>query len=386
MSTVLEMAKKLNKEWNDKNLAIFGNIVPSFERFRTGNLGIDLPIGSGCVEGRLIEIIGKYSSGKSTLACTLLKAYMDKYPEKTCVYFDIEHALDLNFMARITGIDLSRLMYVCPSSMAAEDICQAILDIQENSDDLGCIVIDSLPSLVVREVADNELAKDMGMRGSVAKLLHKFLPQMADLVHARGNNFIMINQSREAKLPNGAIQYTQPGGLAPAFYSSLILRLGTRNWTLGDKVDLPASKSEGCDGFRIKFAVEKNKTSDSRIASGFCTYRYDNYEGGEGMDSSFDNIEIAVKYGFIEKINNVTHRIKNLETGDYYLDDEGSELKITGGMPGVRKYFRENPEFSKEYMTSVLNYLSRDNGPAVNLLDQESLEEIKQEIGVDKED
>lgn len=385
MSTVLEMAKKLNKDWNDKNLANFANVIPTFERFQTGNLGIDLPTGK-IVEGRLIEIIGKFSSGKSTLACTLLKAYMDKYPEKTCVYFDIEHALDLNFMARITGIDLSRLMYICPSSMAAEDICQAILDLQENSQDIGILVLDSLPSLIVKEVADNDLSKDMGMRGSVAKLLHKFLPQMADLVHAKNNCFIMINQSREQRLPNGAIQYTQPGGSAPSFYSSLILRLGTRNWTLGDKVDLPASKSEGCDGFRVKFVVEKNKTSDSRIASGFCTYRYDNYEGGEGMDSSFDNIEIAVKYGFIEKINNVTHRIKNLSTGEYYLDDNGEELKITGGMPGVRKFFRENESFRKEYFDSVLNYLSKDNGPAVNLLDEKSLDEIKEEIGMNKED
>lgn len=380
-NTVLQLAKKLNKEFNDENLALLADVVPQYKKLALGNLGVDYSLKGGFPYGRIIEIAGKFSSGKTTMACALIKAFQDENPDKMCVYFDIERSLDIKFQVEINGIDPNRLIYVGPSAMSAENVCQAIIDFQQ-SDDIGLIVMDSIPSLVVKEVAEAPMEKDLGMRASVAKLLHKFLPSMADQVASKGNIFCLINQVRESKAMNGATIYTLPGGSAPQYYSSVILRLGTRNWTLGDKVDLADSKSEGCDGFRIKFLVTKNKTADSRVSSGFLTYRY-----GTGIDFNFDNLEVALQYGFVERLNSTMYALKNLDTGDYYLDENGEMLKFRGKQ-AVRDFLRDNPDFNKEYVSMLLRHMTSEtqDNKKIDLLDEESIKEIKEEIGVENEE
>ena len=105
--------------------------------------------------------------------------------------------------------------------MSGEQILEMILELQE-ADDIGLIVLDSIPALVPQSIMENEFTKDMGMRGNMAKGLHKFCPTMCDKLARKGNIMIMINQVRVAgKTFTGANIYAEPGGDAPRYYASV---------------------------------------------------------------------------------------------------------------------------------------------------------------------
>ena len=86
MSSVFEIAKKINKEYSDNKLAITADVTPHYVKLSTGALGMDYPLFGGLPEGRIITFAGLFHSGKTTAACLAVSAYQRKYPEKTCVY------------------------------------------------------------------------------------------------------------------------------------------------------------------------------------------------------------------------------------------------------------------------------------------------------------
>jgi len=103
MGTLADLAKKLNKEYKDNNLMIISDIKPDYERLPTNALGLDYILGGGLVLGRLYEFSGLFHSGKTGAACVVLAAYQRAFPDKTCVFVDAEHTLDLRFWAKMTG-------------------------------------------------------------------------------------------------------------------------------------------------------------------------------------------------------------------------------------------------------------------------------------------
>ena len=157
-----------------------------------------------------------------------LAAYQRENPDKICCYIDVEHSLDLQFQALMNGIDLERLYYISPEGMSGEQILEMILEL-EDTEDIGLIVLDSIPALVPQSIMENEFTKDMGMRGNMAKGLHKFCPTMCDKLARNGNIMIMINQVRVAGTTfTGAAIYKEPGGDAPRYYASVKVRFGKR--------------------------------------------------------------------------------------------------------------------------------------------------------------
>ena len=196
MASILEIAKQLNKEYKDDNLAIVSSVKPNYTRMPTNALGLDYILGGGIPLGRIIEFSGLQHSGKTTAACVVLAAYQRAFPDKTCIYVDVEHSLDLKFQAKMTGLDLNKMLYVSPNGLTGEQICDAIIEF-EKADDVGCIVLDSLPALLPAAVMENDLTKDAGMRGTMAKTFHRFFPEMNDMVARKENLFIAINQVRD---------------------------------------------------------------------------------------------------------------------------------------------------------------------------------------------
>lgn len=97
MAKIADLAKKLNKEFKDENLAIFSDVKPEYQRLATNALGLDYILGGGIVLGRCYEFSGLFHSGKTGAACVVLAAYQRAFPEQTCVFVDAEHALDLKF-------------------------------------------------------------------------------------------------------------------------------------------------------------------------------------------------------------------------------------------------------------------------------------------------
>lgn len=381
MASILEIAKQLNKEYKDDNLAIVSSVKPNYTRMPTNALGLDYILGGGIPLGRIIEFSGLQHSGKTTAACVVLAAYQRAFPDKTCIYVDVEHSLDLKFQAKMTGLDLNKMLYVSPNGLTGEQICDAIIEF-EKADDVGCIVLDSLPALLPAAVMENDLTKDAGMRGTMAKTFHRFFPEMNDMVARKENLFIAINQVRDdGKTFTGIQKWKETGGSAPAYYSSIIIRFGTRKFTLGDNMDAcGSSNGEGADGFRLLYKVLKNKCGSCARGGGFMTFRYET-----GFDWINDLLEIALGFGFIKRLSTVTYQLVNLETGEVYYDEDGVELK--GKKADLVEYIKTNVPFQKEYLAMLNRVISADDSKSYGeLLDERTNAEINaQQAGVENQ-
>lgn len=376
--TVLEIAKKLNKVYKNEKLALTADVIPAYRRLACNDLGADFPLYGGLPYGRIVTVSGKEHSGKTTGACVFLAAYQRANPDKTCVFVDVEHALDKEFQSAMTGLDLTKLLYVNPEGMSGEQIMDAILEFQD-SDNIGMIVLDSIAALVSSRDYDSDMEKDNGMAASIAKPLAKFIRKMLDTLSAKDNILLLINQVRQVGTTfTGAAIYDEPGGHSPKYYASVKLRFGTRTFTQGDKVD--CRDGENADGFRLMFATTKNKTASTQRGGGFLTFRYDT-----GLDWVTDLLEVAIKYDFIQRPNNMTYILTNLETGEPYQDDNGNPLKFVGKQK-LKDYLKENIEFQTKYINMLNEHIQASSNQYGSLLDKRQLAEmIEQEHSCEKE-
>lgn len=380
MATIASIAKKFNKEYKDDNLMIVSDVKPSYERMSTGALGLDYVLAGGIPLGRILEFSGLMHSGKTTAACVVMAAYQRKFPDKTCVYIDVEHSLDLRFQARMTGLDLSTMYYVNPNGQSGQQILDMIIEMQQ-ADDIGMIVLDSLPALIPAAVMENDLTKDAGMRATMAKPLYPFCASMASLVAAKNNIFLMINQVRDdGKTFTGIQKWKEPCGAAPSYYSSIIVRFGTRKFTLGDDMDACGAKNgEGADGFRLFFKILKNKCGACNRGGGFLTFRY-----ATGFDWINDLLEIALGFGFIKRLTTVTYSLVNLETGEVYQDEDGNDL--TGKKADLIAYIKANAKFQAEYLAMLNRVISNEDQNYGNILDERANAEIDaQQAAIDSQ-
>ena len=370
MASIKDIAKKLNKEYKMDDLIVKSDIKPNYERLACGAFGMDYPLFGGLPLGRICVYSGQAHSGKTTAACCELAAYQRKFPDKTCVYVDVEHALDLQFQANMNGVDLEKLYYVDPHGLSGEQICDMIVELQK-SDDIGLIVLDSLPAMIPAAVLENDLTKDAGMRGTIAKKLYPFLSIMQSMLVEKNNILILINQVRDdGKTFTGIQKWKEPCGGAPSFLSSVSVRFGTRKFTLGDDMDACGAKNgEGADGFRLHFKIMKNKTAPCNRGGGFITYRY-----ATGLDWLNDLLEIAIGFNFIQRLNNVTYQLVNLETGEIYKTEDGAELK--GKKADLIEYIKNNVKFQAEYLAMLTKFISADDSSYGSLLDERASAEI----------
>ena len=371
MASILETVKKLNKEYKTDNLIIKSNILPHYERLATSALGMDYPLFGGLPLGRICIYSGLQHSGKTTAACCEMAAYQRKFPDRVCVFVDVEHSLDLKFQANMNGLDLDKLYYVnVPAGMSGEQVCDLIVELQK-SDDIGMIVLDSLPALTPAAVLESDLTEDKGMRGTMAKKLYPFLTEMQALLAEKNNILICINQVRDdGKTFTGIQKWKEPCGGAPQFLSSVSVRFGTRKFTLGDNMDACGSTNgEGADGFRLQFKIMKNKTAPCNRGGGFITYRY-----ATGLDWVNDLLEIALAFDFIKRLNNVTYQLINLETGEVYTDENGNLLQ--GKKADLLDYIKTNIPFQTKYLAMLNRYISASDDTYGSLLDERASAEI----------
>ena len=380
MASILEIAKRLNKEYKTDKLAVVADIKPTYERLSTGALGLDYPLFGGLPLGRICVFSGLQHSGKSTAACVALAAYQRRFPQQTCVYVDVEHSLDLKFQAAMCGIDTSKLLYIDPIGLSGEQICDLIIELQKG-DDTGLIVLDSLPALVPAAVLENDMTKDAGMRGTMAKKLYPFLAVMQSEIAERNNILICINQVRDdGKTFTGIQKWKEPCGLAPQFYSSVSVRFGTRKFTKDEDMDAcGASNGEGADGFRLQFKIMKNKTAPCNRGGGFMTFRY-----ATGMDWVHDLLEIAIGFGFIPRLNNVTYQLVDPVSGEVLYDEDGKELK--GKKNDLIDYIKTNIPFQAKYLGMLNKAIANEDASYGSILDERAAAEIDaQERAVSEE-
>lgn len=283
----------------------------------TGSLGLDIALGVGGVpKGRIIEIFGPESSGKTTLALHIIAESQKK--GGLCAFIDAEHALDPEYAKRL-GVNIDELLISQP------DTGEQALEILESlirSGSISCAVIDSVAALTPQA----EIEGEMGDRhiGLQARLMSLALRKLTAIVARSGTTVIFINQIR---MQIGTMMFgnpeTTPGGKALKFYSSV--RMDVRRIA-------QIKKGEDVIGNRVRVKIVKNK-----VASPFKMAEFDLLYG-EGISYFGEIISLGLKYGILEKSGN-SLSYKN--------------LKIGKGMDSAKDYLKENPEIAKELIQAI---------------------------------
>ena len=287
------------------------------EAISTGSLSLDLALGIGGVpRGRIIEIYGPESSGKTTVALHVVAEAQKK--GGNAVFIDVEHALDPVY-AQALGVDIDSLLVSQPDTgEQALEICEALV----RSGAIDVVVIDSVAAMVTKA----EIEGDMGDShvGVQARLMSQGLRKLTGAISKSNCVAIFINQLREKiGVVYGNPEVT-PGGRALKFYSSV--RLDVR------RVEQLKSGTEVI-GNRTRVKVVKNK-----VAPPFKEAEFD-IMYGQGISREGEILDLAIKLGIIQK------------SGSWLSYGEN---RLGQGRDNVKNYLRENPEFMEEIARQVM--------------------------------
>ncbi len=288
----------------------------------TGSIGLDAALGIGGVpRGRIIEIFGPESSGKTTLTLHIV-AEAQKQGGITA-FIDAEHALDPEYAKRI-GVKINELLVSQP------DTGEQALEIVESlvrSGKIDVIVIDSVAALTPKD----EIEGDMGAQhvGKQARLMSQALRKLTAIVARSKTVVIFINQIRMQIGVMFGNPETTPGGKALKFYTSV--RMDIRRIA-------QIKKGEEVVGGRVRVKVVKNK-----VAPPFKQTEFD-LMYNEGISRQGELIALGEKMEFIKKSTG----------GSYtYLPTEGEEVKLGRGYDATRQFLKENPKLEHELLTRV---------------------------------
>jgi recombination protein RecA len=305
----------------------------------TGALSIDLALGVGGIpKGRIIEIYGPESSGKTTL--TLHIAAECQKAGGTVAFIDAEHALDTNYAANL-GVDIPNTLISQPDS--GEQALE-IADMLVRSGAVDLLIVDSVAALTPRA----ELEGDMGdsHMGLQARLMSQALRKLTGSISRSNTTVVFINQLRMKIGVMFGNPETTTGGNALKFYASVRLDI-RRTGAIKD--------GENVIGNRTKIKVVKNK-----VAPPFKEVEFD-IMYGTGISQEGDLIDLASKEGIIEK------------AGAWYSYDNA---KIGQGRENAKNFLAENPMILEEIKTKVLNkYGLGQNNNKIDLSTGEIIEE-----------
>ncbi|MFO0593385.1 MAG: recombinase RecA [Polyangiaceae bacterium] len=251
---------------------------PAIPVMSSGSLGLDIALGGGYPRGRIIEIYGPESSGKTTLTLHAIREIQKD--GGVAAFIDAEHALDVKY-ARAIGVDTSKLLVAQPDSgEQALEICESLV----RSGAVDLVVIDSVAALVPKA----EIEGDMGdpHMGVQARLMSQALRKLTGITHRTGTTIVFINQLRQKIGVTFGNPETTTGGNALKFYASV--RLDVRR--VGQ-----IKVGEEAVGVRTKVKVIKNK-----VAPPFREAEFD-MRWGSGVDQAGELLDQGLSLGVIEK-------------------------------------------------------------------------------------
>jgi recombination protein RecA len=282
----------------------------------TGSISLDEALGVGGVpRGRIIEIYGPESSGKTTLSLHIVAEAQKK--NGICAFVDAEHALDPEYAKKI-GVNLDELLISQP------DTGEQALEITESlvrSGKIDVIVIDSVAALTPRD----EIEGDMGAHhvGKQARLMSQALRKLTAIVAKSKTVVIFINQIRMQIGVMFGNPETTPGGKALKFYTSV--RLDIRRIA-------QIKKGEEIMGGRVRVKVVKNK-----VAAPFKVAEFD-LMYNEGISREGELLALGEKYGLVQK------------AGSSY---SYGEVKLGRGYDASRTFLKENPKITSEVLKKI---------------------------------
>ena len=312
--------KQIDKAFGKGALIRLGDKkVEPMEVISTGSLGLDLALGvGGLPRGRVVEIYGPESSGKTTLTLHVIAECQKN--GGVCAFIDAEHALDVNY-AKNLGVDTDNLLVSQP------DYGEQALDILETvirSGAVDLVIIDSVAALTPKVEIDGDM--DDIQVGLQARLMSKALRKITSVVHKMNTTVIFINQIR---MKIGMTGYGSPetttGGNALKFYSSVRLDI-RRIATL--------KQGENAIGNRVKVKVVKNK-----VAPPFKVIEFD-IMFGKGISKMGELIDYGVKLDIIDK------------AGSWF---SYGDSKIGQGKENSKQFLIDNPEIAIEVEKKILD-------------------------------
>ncbi len=291
------------------------------ETIPTGSLSLDLALGGGIPKGRIIEVYGPESSGKTTLTLHAI-AEIQKLGGQAA-FIDAEHALDPEYAKRI-GVNLDNLLVSQPDSgEQALEIVETL--VRSNAVDL--IVIDSVAALTPRA----EIEGDMGdsHMGLQARLMSQALRKLTAAVSKSNVSIIFINQIRMKIGVMFGNPETTTGGNALKFYASVRMEIRSAG-----KIEGAAADGKELVGNRVKVKVVKNK-----VAPPFRTAEFD-IMFNRGISTEGDILDLSERYSITRK------------SGAFY---SYKEQNIGQGRENAKSYLKENPKVMKEIEHAVVS-------------------------------
>ncbi len=335
MSTDIERSKAIDaavatieRMFGKGAIMKYGNAdIPKIEAISSGSIGLDVALGIGGVpKGRVIEIFGNESSGKTTMALHIISE--TQKAGGVAAFIDAEHALDVNY-ARNLGIKTDELLISQP------DTGEQALEIAETlvrSGAISVVVIDSVAALVPK----SELEGDVGdvQPGAQARLMSQVLRRLTGAIHKSDCVVVFINQTREKIGVMFGSPKTTSGGNALKFYASIrmeVTRIGQ------------IKKGEVVIGNRTRVKVVKNK-----VAPPFTEVEFDIYYG-KGVCQVSELIDFGTELGCVQK------------SGSWYSVD--SE-RIGQGRESAREYLLENTRTADKIRSQILSAKGLAKGDA----------------------
>ena len=317
--TLTEVINSINKDLGKGSIRTFNDsdIELDIDFIPTGSINLDLALGiGGYPKGRIIEIYGQESSGKTTLTLHAIAEEQNK--GGTAAFIDAEHSFDPTY-AESLGVDLEKLIISQPDN--GEQALE-IADRLSRSGQVSLIIIDSVAALTPKAEIEGEMGDSkMGLH---ARLMSQALRKMNGSLYKNKCTIIFINQLREKIGVMFGNPETTTGGNALKFYASV--RLDIR------KQSQPIKDGDEAIGSRVKVKVVKNK-----VAPPFKTAEFDIIYG-EGISMVSELIDIAVQKEIIKK------------AGSWY---SYNETKLGQGKDAVKLILKDNPEIVEEIKKQV---------------------------------
>ena len=308
---------KLEKSYGKGAIMKLGDSpIESIESISTGSISLDIALGIGGIpKGRVIEIYGPESSGKTTLATHIIAEAQKR--GGIAAFIDAEHAFD-QFYAKKLGVDTDNLLISQP------DNGEQALEIADNlirSGAIDVIVIDSVAALVPKSEIEGEMGDSkMGLH---ARLMSQALRKLTGTISKTGCSCIFINQLREKIGVMFGNPETTTGGNALKFYASV--RLDIRRIS-------QIKDADEVSGNRVKVKVVKNK-----VAPPFRIAEFD-IMFGEGISKNGEIVDLGVDFGIVKK------------AGSWY---SYGETKLGQGRDAVKQLLYDNPELADELEVKI---------------------------------
>jgi recombination protein RecA len=308
---------KLEKSYGKGTIMKLGDsVIEPTEVISTGSLGLDIALGvGGLPKGRVIEIYGPESSGKTTLAIHAIAESQKK--GGIAAFIDAEHAFD-RFYAKKLGVDVENLLISQP------DNGEQALEIADNlirSGAIDILVIDSVAALVPKAEIEGEMGDSkMGLH---ARLMSQALRKLTGTISKTGCCCIFINQLRDKIGVMFGNPETTTGGNALKFYASV--RLDVRRIS-------QIKDSDEVSGNRVKVKIVKNK-----VAPPFRIAEFD-IMFGEGISKAGEIIDLGVEYNIIKK------------AGSWF---SYGETRLGQGRDAVKNLILDNPELMEELEAKI---------------------------------